>query len=86
MHCFQLIEKESGEAIPLATIDDRMRVFFGMPEDAESYLWGWKNIIGLAIACGKNWEEMKDIFSDSEKALKIISYLSERYDAEAWAE
>lgn len=84
-NCFTLIPK--GETVPakFAEIDDKLRKAFNQPEDAEKFLWGWYDTIGLALACGKDWDWIREK-CESEDLRAVATWLEGRYDADSWRE
>jgi hypothetical protein len=85
-NCFTLTKKSEDKRAVFQTIDDEMRAHFGEPPDAERWLWGWYDSIGLALACGKTWDEIRKLFEDSPELLKVVDYLEERYVSDCWFE
>ncbi len=84
--CFALTKKGENEPTKLTAIDDEMRVAFGEPPDGENWLWHWYDCIGLALACGKTWDQIREIFEDSRELLMVVDYLEERYESDCWRE
>lgn len=83
---FMLIRK--GESAPtlFVHVDNELREAFGEPPDEDRWLYGWYDTIGLALALGQNWEQIRTVFSDCEDLLKIVDYLEERFDTDSWVE
>lgn len=84
--CFALTKKGENKPTKLQTIDDEMRAYFGELPDIENWLWNWHNRIGLALACGKTWDQIREIFEDSHELLRAVDYLEERYVSDCWYE
>jgi len=83
-NCFTLRRKGATENSKFSAIDDELRAEFGEPSDAEHYLYGWYDSIGLALALGHGWEKQREIFRESPNLLKVITYLEEHYTSDAW--
>ena len=84
-NCFTLTPK--GETVPakFADIDDKLRKAFNQPEDTEHYLWSWYDEIGLALACGKDWDWIREHCED-EDLQAVATWLEGRYDVGSWVE
>jgi len=85
-NCFTLTKKGEDKPARFQVIDDEIREHFGEPPDAEWWLWGWYDILGLALACGKTWNEIRTILEDASKLHKVVDYLEERYVSDCWFE
>ena len=84
-NCFTLIPKGTNTPAKFAEIDDKLRKAFNQPEDAEKFLWGWYDTIGLALACGKDWDWVRENCG-SEALRAVATWLEGRYDADSWCE
>ena len=85
-NCFTLTKKGEDKPARFQVIDDEMREHFGEPPNANKWLLGWYDCVGLALACGRTWDEIREVFGDSHEYLKIIDYLEERYVSDCWFE
>jgi hypothetical protein len=83
-NCFTLTRKGAASAARFCDIDDELRTHFGEPPDAEHYLYGWYDSIGLALALGHDWNKQRELFAESPNLLKVIAYLEEHYTSDAW--
>ena len=83
-NCFTLTDKTTGERAVFAYIDNDMRKHFNQPDDPDKYLWGWYDIIGLGLALGNSWDELRSINATYPEMLDVIDYLEERYTPDAW--
>lgn len=84
--CFALTKKGENKPTKLQTIDDEMRVAFGEPPDSSRWFRGWYNIIGLGLAVGKSFAQLKELFNDDAELVAVIDYLAERYVSDCWWE
>ena len=84
-NCFTLIPKGTNTPAKFAEIDDKLRKAFNQPEDAEKFLWGWYDTIGLALACGKDWDWVRENCG-SEDLRAVVNWLEGRYDTDSWFE
>jgi len=82
-NCFTLTPKDGDKPKVFAEIDDEMREHFGAPADAENWYLGWYDTIGLLLALGKTWDEIRTTLPTLSH---IVDYLEERYIPNAWYE
>lgn len=82
---FKLIDKQTGEPTVFNQIDDDMRRQFNQPPDSEKYLWHWYDIIGLGLALGNTWDDLRELYNDDSELMGVIDYLEQYYKPEAWA-
>ena len=84
--CFQLIPKGSDEPSKMVDIDAAICEHLGIEFSTEFWALGWYNSIGLGLAMGRNWDELKDILISDPELVKVIDFLQERYNVSAWYE
>ena len=86
-NCFQLIDKETGEAVILQELDNTLWMKFtgSVPKINNRWYKNWYNTIGLLLACGKNWDEIREDLVDGEPD-PVIDYLEERFTPSSWYE
>jgi hypothetical protein len=85
-NCFVLSRKGESAPTSLADVDNELREAFGEPPDDEQWLYGWYDKIGLALALGQNWDQIRTAFNGCERLLKVVDYLEQRFDADSWVE
>ncbi len=85
-NCFTLTKINEEDPTGLSSIDNELRHEFNEPDDNKNYLYSWFDTIGLGLACGNDWDKMKDVFKDDPDLLKVISYMETRYTYSAWYE
>jgi len=83
---FTLTRKSNIEAGPVnfATIDEEICAHLGVEVDNVHWYAGWYDNIGLMLAIGKSWNEMREIFKDSDALLPVIDFLEANFTANAW--
>lgn len=74
-NCFILIPKGQEEEELLVTVD----------VECDPLYWhrGWADSIGLGLACGKTFEQLREILPSM---IDIIDFLDANYTTDAWAE
>lgn len=99
-NCFSLTPKicvALGIYTPhrLNYIDECLCNHFGVKVDPKKWLCAWYDFIGLGLATGKTWEEMRSEYKkkveewpDSaefyQDLIQILDYLEENYIPNAW--
>jgi len=97
--CFQLTSIHTGKPTNFIDIDDEICLALSVPTNPDLYYLGWYDFIGLRLATGKSFTDIKDHLSElwladdnpitSEWAmqmLRIVDYLSTNYTASNWTE
>ena len=86
--CFQLIKKGETEPSILQDVDTEMWNHFkgGEPKGNDRWYRSWYDIIGLGLAMGKTWNELREMYTDRPRLLEIIEYLEDHYTTDAWRE
>jgi hypothetical protein len=82
-NCFQLFNKSTGEATSLVDVDNRMCAYFKVTPDATYFYKSWYDVIGFALAMGKNFAEIRDKFP---RHAEITDWLEANYTPSAWYE
>ena len=84
-NCFTLTPKGEKAPASFQEIDNKLREHFHQPPSDTEWLWGWYDTIGLARACGKYWEWIKNMLQD-ENLTAVANWLEGRYDVDSWRE
>lgn len=88
-NAFQLISKETGEAEPFITIDEKMCAALGVECHPTKYFMGWYDNIGSLIASGRKLEDMHTIYAEIIVKYpdfgRLITWLMDNYTTTAWA-
>ena len=76
-----------GQETPsrFADIDNDICKEVGITPDDNKYYLSWYDIIGLALAIGKDWEWCKNEFKNWPEMLTVINFLEKNYISNAWA-
>lgn len=96
-NCFTLTRKGESKPASLQAIDDEMRIEFGEEPDPERWLWSWYDTLGLALAMGRTWEQLREQFAEDpdeserinmsrRRMLAVIDWLEANYVPNTWAE
>jgi hypothetical protein len=81
--CFQLIDKTTDKPARFADIDDKLCQYLEKPIDPIEYLYNWYNLVGFGLACGKSFDQLREVFADTD-LVPVIDFLDEHYTANAW--
>lgn len=83
MNCFQLISKNTNQPANLPTVDNEMCEYFNVPPHETEYYRAWYDIIGLAFATGRTFDETRALIPEYSD---ILDYLEPRYTIRCWAQ
>lgn len=96
---FQLFEKNHlgpvpAEPVSFQEIDALMCAHFGKEVSPTKYLLSWYDSVGLLLACGKSFEEIRTTYTELQaeypedtwptETLNIINWLDDNYVANCW--
>jgi hypothetical protein len=97
--CFQLISKVTKKPTDFITVDDAICKHMNVEPDPVNYYMHWYDSIGFALAMGRTFEELKTRYTKGknqvtdpeevesyEKALEVVAFLDEHYEANSWHE
>lgn len=97
---FKLINKETKHETHLFDVDKEICEHLGLPFNEKKWCGmmkepvegiDWYNIIGLCLACGNTYAELRDKIGDKytesgkelhDNMLKVIDYLEAHYDVD----
>ena len=84
--CFTLTEIGKSEPSVINDIDKDLWDHFngGEPKGNEKYYRNWYNTIGIRLAMGKTFAEIKEVYKDND--ISVIEYLESKYVPNAWRE
>jgi hypothetical protein len=85
-NCFSLTRIGEKEPEKFAKIDEEMCREFGVEPDPVKFYNSWFDVIGLGLACGWDWEKIKEINKDWPEILLIIDWLEKNYVYDSWYE
>lgn len=85
-NCFELIAKGPNTTESAVEIDEILCKILERTIDDRRYVLDWFNTIGLYLACGKSFDEIRKARNWSNEMHLIIEYLEDNYTARAWAE
>lgn len=74
----RLTEKSTGElftGMSLIEIDNVMCLCLGVVPDRDHWYKNWMNMVGVSLAFGRTFDEMRDDFSDYPKMLEVINWI-----------
>ena len=90
-NCFQLSYKDTCKPASLRDVDNRLwEEVGGIEPDPKNWYLNWYNTIGLSLACGNNWDQIREIYQESielnPSCGAVIDYLEAHYDSSSWWE
>lgn len=80
-HCYQLIPLDSNEPATLQSVDEAICKHLNIPVDPDKWVRNWHNVIGLGLALGYNFPELRE---KTEGLEDIIDFLETHYIALAF--
>jgi len=80
---FQLIKKTDGQAETLVAVDEALCRMANVDPDPQVYYMGWVDTVGLLLACGRPWEEIRKTYEGSALE-EVCAFLQMHYDVRAW--
>ena len=84
--CFQLTLRGESEPMNLIKVDEMICSHFNAPVDADKWYENWYNEIGLGLAMGRTWEQIKDTYSKWPEVVAIADYLEATFTTNSWYE
>jgi hypothetical protein len=86
-NCFQLTRKGEEEPRTLSELDTDLWVLFegSEPEGNTAWYRSWYDVIGLALACGKELNEVVEMLKGS-RLEDVAEFLCTNYNTKAWYE
>lgn len=84
-NCFQLTKIGEEEPTTLQNIDNDLWNLFGggVPEPNDKWFMNWHGTIGLSLACGQGWDEIRS-YCLTDRARAVVDYLKENYTSSSW--
>lgn len=88
MFCFQLKDKKTGEIPVLNSVDEEICKLLEESVSKKEYCpifkhprmnISWYDTIGLALATGKTYDEIKQLW-ENENCQKVINFLESKYE------
>ena len=86
-NCVSLFDKVTKQPVSFSEVDDAICTWFGVKPDPKYYYESWYDVIGLAIACGRELgsQELRDAFPKGVWH-EIVLFLEKHYTSNAWAQ
>ena len=96
-NCFQLLDKITGQAVPLNDVDTALCAHFGVQVDDNYYMslydydrYSWYDSIGFKLACGETFAELREHYDTAEnrqyrcRGLEVVNFLDKHYTTSAF--
>jgi len=86
--CFELTLKGEKEPMVLTTVDEMICEHLELPVDKDRWCLDWYQVIGMSLAFGKSFEDVREYLSkDGEAALlEVLDYLEMHFTVYAYRE
>ena len=87
-NCFSLTKIGEEKPANLMEVDTELWNHFegGEPEGNTKWYRYWHDTIGLELAMGRSFKEIREGLASNSKMGPVVDYLAEHYSARAWAE
>lgn len=90
-NCYSLTPINGTEPERLIAIDEKMCAHFGAEPHPTLWFRNWENNIGMLLACGRSWEEIKKACKEDgtefgNELFEVAEWLEQHYTSDAWAE
>ena len=82
-NCFSLTKKGDEGPMSLIFVDACICEHLGREVHPTLWIRDWYPTIGLALSCGENWDECRELFPTQTD---IIDFLEENFEVDAWSE
>lgn len=74
-----------GQPVAFQQIDLELCNLLGREAHPKYWVEGWYDIIGFALACGRDWDWIVDTaYPDDYSGRKIVGYLREEFTINTW--
>ena len=81
---FQLFLRETGEPESLIMTDKRICEYLGMEVHPVKYVHNWYTVIGLQLACGLSFDQIRGNLEDDSPLIGVVNFLQHHYTVDAW--
>lgn len=87
-NCFSLTKIDEEEPTKLQEVDDDLWLKFtgSVPEPNEEWFRGWYDCVGLDLALGRTFTEIKAGYSVNSRMGPVVEYIEKHYTARCWYE
>lgn len=81
---FQLTPKGLTEPSTLQAVDAAICDHLGVETDSERWYADWYGFVGLALAFGKSWGEIREEVSFDSDLIAVCNFLEANYEVRCW--
>lgn len=92
---YELTDKRTGEIPSLNDVDKQICSLLGKTYSKQHFCYlgdtpefadflNWNNTIGLALAVGKTYGEIRQLWSNNQEVQIIVNYLESKYEVMNW--
>ena len=83
-NCYQLTRKSESEPSTLVSVDEALCQHFGVEIHPKKWYLNWHNYVGLGLACGDDWTQLRKTWEGDKPMLDVIDFLEKNYESSAW--
>ena len=88
-NCFRLTRIGCEEPTNLIDVDTELWCHFekdGEPDGNTKWYRYWHGTVGLELAMGRTWDQIKEALPKNTKMLPLVEYLENNFTVRAWYE
>ncbi len=85
-NCINFTKFQASEPTVLNRIDEELCEHLGVEVQSTTWVHNWFNTVAFSLACGNDWNKVREIYRDTPELIKIIDYLEEHYEVNSWWE
>jgi hypothetical protein len=76
--------KRKQKPMDYCTLDAEICDFMGVPVDQTEWSFNWYNRIAFSFALGCSEERIRELYKDHPETLRILDFLMDKYEVEAY--
>lgn len=84
--CFALTRIGETKPTALAEVDAHLCRELNQPCADDDWLYNWYNWIGLGLAVGKTFDELREQWKKYPELVKVLDVLKANYTVDSWRE
>lgn len=69
----------AGGRVDLVSLDGGICEALGVPVHPADWCCNWMDTVGLCLALGKSWDEVRATFHDDANLVRVVDYLESKF-------